>query len=123
MEGPGLACLLQEATDPKSGSSVFHLTFYTLSCTSIEVTSGGTVLGHRIGVQHTPLATGLTKMDTCKTQRAMQVMCQHSVWDRNAMVIDYKPLDADLIIGIRSVLFVVGYVLEGRSSRAFIERI
>jgi len=108
MEGPSLACLLEEATDPKSGNSVFHLTFRTLSCASIEVTSGGTVLGQLIGVQHTPLATGRTKMDTCKTQWAMQVMCQHSVWVPNSMAVDYKPLDLEFIIGIRSAMFVVG---------------
>jgi len=116
MEGPRLACLLEEATDPKSGYSVFRHTFRTLSCASVEVTSGGTVLGHRIGVQHTPLATGRTKMETCKTQWVLHVMCQHSVWVRNAMVVDYKPLDAKCIIGIRSVMLVIGYELGGRGS-------
>ena len=67
MESPSLACLLEEATDPKSGYSVFRPTFRKLSCASIEVTSGETVLGRHIGVQHTPLATGRTKMDTCST--------------------------------------------------------
>ena len=116
MEGPSLACLLEEATDPKSGYSVFCLTFRTLPCASVEVTSGGTVLGHRIAVQHTPLATGRTKMETCKTQWAMQVMCQHYVWDLNAMVVDYKPLDVKFIIGIGSVMFVVGCELDRRGS-------
>lgn len=79
-------------------------------------TSWETVLGQRVGVQHTPLATGRTEMDTCKTQWVMQVMCQHSVRVRNAMAVDYKPLDVKFIIGIRSVMFVVGCGLEGTRS-------
>lgn len=43
-------------------------------------------------------------------------MCQHSVWVRNAMVVDYKPLDAKFIIGIRSVMFIIGYELDDRAS-------
>jgi hypothetical protein len=113
MEGPSVACLVQEATDPKSAYSVFHLTFRTLSCASIEVTSGETVLGRSIGVQHTPHATGHTKLDTCKTQWVKQVMCQHSVWVRNAMVVDYRPLDVKFTIGIRSVTLVKSWTVGG----------
>ena len=76
----------------------------------------GNRTGHRIGVQHTPLATGRTKMDACKTQWVMRVMCQHSVWVRNAKVVDYKPLDVKFIIGITSVMSIVGYMLDCRGS-------
>jgi hypothetical protein len=62
-----------EGHRPQSGYSVFRLTFSTLSCTSTAVTSGDAVLGQHVGVQHTRLTMGHSKMDTCKTQCMMHI--------------------------------------------------